>query len=63
MDTNQVKSGKEILDDFFKEISTIKDVDKGIAEALVSLYEQGKFSDINIKNALQILRDQDGNEN
>jgi hypothetical protein len=36
---NKVKSGKEILDDFFTNISKIKNVDKGLAESLGNLYE------------------------
>jgi hypothetical protein len=56
---NKVKSGKEILDDFFTNISMIEKVDKELAESLTSLYKQGKLSDINLKNELQKLRDKD----
>ena len=58
---DKVKSGKEILDDFFANISTIKGVDKTIAESLSSLYKQGKLTDVNLKNELQKLREKDGN--
>jgi hypothetical protein len=61
MNVNKVKSGKEILDDFFKDIQNIANVDKGIAQSLTTLYEQGKLTDINVKNELQKLRDQNGN--
>ena len=60
---NQVKSGKEILDDFFTNISKIKNVDKGLAESLSNLYNQGKFSDINLKNELSNLREKDADKN
>ncbi len=42
--SDQVKSGKEILDDFFKEIQNIPHVVKSIAQSLTTLYEQGKLS-------------------
>jgi hypothetical protein len=58
---NQVKSGKEILDDFFKEIESIENVDKNIAQSLAGLYQQDKFTDANVKNELQKLREQNGN--
>ena len=57
----KVKSGKEILDEFFDKISKIKKVDKVLANKLASLYNQGKLTDTNLKNALQKLRDKDGN--
>ena len=60
---NKVKSGKEILDDFFTNISKIKNVDKGLAESLSNLYEQGKLTDTNVKNELSKLRDKDANKN
>ncbi len=60
---NKVKSGKEILDDFFTNISNIESVDKGLAESLAILYQQGKLTDTNVKNELQNLRDKDANKN
>lgn len=60
---NKVKSGKEILEDFFHNISNIKNVDKGLAESLASLYQEGKLTDTNLKNELQKLRDKDANKN
>ena len=58
MDKN-VKSGKEIVDDFFNNIQNVKDVDKDIAKSLEDLYNQGKFTDTNVKNLLQNLREKD----
>jgi len=60
---NQVKSGKEILDDFFTNISKINNVDKGLSESLSKLYQQGKLSDVNLKNELSNLRDKDADKN
>ena len=52
-----VKSGKEILDDFFNEIEKIENVDTDIAKMLERLYREEKLTDTNVKNELQKLRD------
>jgi hypothetical protein len=57
---SKVKSGKEILEDFFKDIQNIENVDQNIAQSLSKLFEQGKLTDANIKNELQRLREEDG---
>ncbi|MBU2652542.1 MAG: hypothetical protein KKA81_16580 [Bacteroidetes bacterium] len=57
----KVKSGKEILDDFFDGIEEIENVDKDIAKMLSKLYQDDKLTDTNVKNELQKLRD--GNKN
>jgi len=56
----KVKSGKEILDDFFNGIEKIDNVDVDIAKMLSELYQNDKLTDTNVKNELQNLRD--GNE-
>jgi len=59
---DKVKSGKEILDDFFFDrIEKIENVDKDIAKMLSKLYQEDKLTDTNVKNELQKLRD--GNKN
>jgi hypothetical protein len=63
MEKTKVKSGKEILDDFFKEISSIENVDKTIAESLAELYTNGKLTDKNVVNELQKIRTDNDNEN
>jgi len=59
---DKVKSGKEILDDFFDNIEEIENVNKDIAKMLVNLYRNDKLTDINVKNELQKLREQDDNK-
>lgn len=59
----KVKSGKEILDEFFANISSLEKVDKELAESLASLYHQGKLTDINVKNEIQKIRDKNANKN
>ena len=57
--TNQVKSGKEILDDFFNEIENIENVEPKIAQLISLLFNVDKLTDINVKNGLQNLRTED----
>lgn len=63
MTENKVKSGKEILDDFFIGISTIENVDKSIADCIAGLYANDKLSDKNLVNELQKLRKDHDNKN
>ncbi len=63
MEENKVKSGKAILDDFFKKISSIENVDKTIADSLAELYTNGRLTDKNVINELQKIRTENGNEN
>jgi hypothetical protein len=56
MKENKVKSGKEILDEFFKDITTIENVDAKIANGLAELYSNGKLTDKNVVNELQKIR-------
>ncbi len=49
---NKIKSGKDVLDDFFSEIYNIPNADKKTVDALVELYSQGKLSDKNVQNTL-----------
>ena len=63
MDEHTVKSGKEILDDFFNTITSIDGVDITIANSLTELYIQGKLTDKNVVNELQKIRQRNDSEN
>ncbi|WP_276131900.1 hypothetical protein [Polluticoccus soli] len=62
MEENKIKSGKEILDEFFKEVDSIEDVDKAIANSLAELYNNGKLTDKNVINELVKIRNNNGNK-
>ena len=49
---DKIKSGKDVIDDFFAEICNIPNADKKTIDALVELYSQGKLSDKNVQNTL-----------
>lgn len=51
----EIKSGKEVIDEFFSEIYNIENVDEKTVQALISLYSDGKLTDKNIQNALELL--------
>jgi len=55
----KVKSGKEIVDDFFENISKLENVDPDIATMLTELYKADKLTDTNVKNELFKLRTKD----
>ena len=56
MDT-EIKSGKEILDEFFEEVRIDEKLDKSTATAIIDLYESDKLTDSNLTNKLTELRE------
>ncbi len=55
--TNQIKSGQEILDEFFSQIIDIEGVDQDVAKTVLRLYQEGKLTNINISNELSRIRE------
>ena len=53
--SNESKSGKEVLNEFFAEIVNIEGVDEKTVKKLVSLYSEKKLTDTNIQNAMEEL--------
>jgi hypothetical protein len=53
--SDEPRSGKEVVDKFFKEILTIEGVDAKTVEKLTSLHAGGKLTDTNIQNAMEQL--------
>lgn len=49
---DKIKSGKDVVDNFFAEIYNIPNADNKTVDALVELYSQGKLSDKNLQNTL-----------
>ena len=57
--SDEIKSGKEVIEEFFAEIMKIEEVDKKTVEKLTSLYSAGKLTDTNIQNVMgQLLQDE-----
>ena len=59
---NQIKNGKVIIDDFFKEISKNKQIDSQIVDLLSHSYVDGKFTDKYISNLLDEQRKNNENK-
>lgn len=55
--SEEIKSGKEILDEFFQEIQNMPDVDENVIRVIVELYQSDKLSERNLANALLELRE------
>jgi hypothetical protein len=53
---NQIKSGKDVIDEFFAEILNIEGTDETTVNKLIELYGENKFTDSNIQNALEELK-------
>ena len=53
--SDETKSGREVIDEFFTEILNIEGVDEKTVEKLVFLYSEEKLTDTNIENAMEQL--------
>jgi hypothetical protein len=60
--SSEVKSGQEILDNFFEAIESIEGVDFKISQMISELYKEGTLTEARIKNELQQLRIQEKDE-
>ena len=55
--STEVKSGKEVLDEFFTEIQENKELDESVVKKIVELHGVGKLTDTNLTNGLTDLRE------
>ena len=60
--SNEIKSGKQILDEFFQEIKSLPEIDENVIDTIIYLYKEGKLSERNLSNALLELREKPVNE-
>jgi len=54
--TDRIRSGQEILDEFFTEIANIDGIENDVANIVINLYREGKLSDTNLSNELTRIR-------
>ncbi|MBA3649223.1 MAG: hypothetical protein H0W62_11860 [Chitinophagales bacterium] len=52
---DSIKSGKQVIDEFFSEIYNVENADESTVDILVSLYGKNKLTDTNLQNALDDL--------
>lgn len=60
---DKIKSGAEILDEFFDNLGNLDNVDPKIAELLKDLYFEGTLSEARVKNDLEKLRNEKNPDN
>ncbi|MBC8525498.1 MAG: hypothetical protein ISS28_05585 [Candidatus Cloacimonetes bacterium] len=60
--SDEIKSGKQILDEFFREIKDLPEIDENVVNTIIDLYEEGKLSEKNLANALLELREESDND-
>lgn len=54
--SNKIKSGKEVIDEFFDNLKNLEGVDEATIKKIIELHEMGKLTDANLSNALSDLR-------
>lgn len=61
--SEEIKSGKEILDEFFSisNLKEIPDMDEKVANVLTELYQSKKLTARNLANALSKIREESAN--
>jgi hypothetical protein len=52
----QIKSGREIIADFFSDLPSLEGTNEKTVNRLIELYEENKFTDTNIQNALEEIK-------
>lgn len=60
--SDEIKSGKEILDEFFREIKDIPDIEESVVDKIIELYNSENLSQKNLDNALLELREKADND-
>lgn len=53
--SDETKSGREVIDEFFANILNIEGVDEKTVKKLTSLYSEEKLTDTYIENAMEQL--------
>lgn len=54
--TDRIRSGQEILNEFFTEIASIEGIDNDVANIVINLYREGKLTNTNLSNELMGIR-------
>ena len=56
--TDKIRSGQEVLDEFFTEIAGMDGIDNDVANIVINLYREGKLTDTNLSNELARIREE-----
>lgn len=58
----RIRSGQEILDEFFSQIINIEGVYQDVAQTVLRLYQEAKLTNTNLSNDLSTIREKKENE-
>lgn len=58
----QIKSGKEVLDEFFNTLKEVPGVSEDVADVLLTLYQSNKLTASNLTNALTKIREESAHD-
>ncbi len=56
--TDQIRSGQEVLEEFFTEIASMDGIDNDVANIVINLYRDEKLTDTNLSNELARVREE-----
>jgi len=56
--TDRIRSGQQVLEEFFTEIANIDGIDNDVANIVINLYRDGKLTDTNLSNELARIREE-----
>ena len=56
--TDQIRSGQEVLEEFFTEIASMDGIDNDVANIVINLYRDEKLTDTNLSNELARIREE-----
>lgn len=60
---DNIQTGREFLDEFFKGLGSTPGIDQAVAGILSGLYEKGKLTPTNVSNELEALRGEASGQN
>lgn len=58
----EIKSGKQILDEFFNTLKEVPGVSEDVANVLLELYQSNKLTARNLANFLSKIREESAND-
>jgi len=56
--TDRIRSGQQVLEEFFTEIASMDGIDNDVANIVINLYRDGKLTDTNLSNELARIREE-----
>ena len=54
--TDRIRSGQEVLEEFFTEMAGMDGIDNDMANIVINLYREEKLTDTNLSNELARIR-------